>query len=155
MDLNLELVRSMGATQQMTVGRLFDRYCRIEAKPEKNGSDLVDLEKLKAYLLPYSTEAATSTDPGKPLAQQRAEQFGAENRGIVLNVQKVAAAGLNGAAELALHRDSAALGRLLGKPVESLSVGEAQQLASLKSRLVRFVGPVDRLGHDGDFRVAA
>jgi len=110
------------------------------------------MARLEGELKPYSVERLDAVE--SPPHQQPVKNR-PNSSGIVLNVQKVAAARLSGARELALYRDSVALGRLLSKPVHALSVGEAAQLSALKSRLIGFVGPPDRAGRETDLKVAA
>ena len=155
MNLNTTFVQSLASTQQLTIGRMWDRYRLLSAKPVKTPRELQELEEATAFLKPYSDEPAGLAEPVPSRRAQRDEKVAAGNRGVVLNTQKIKAANLPGARELALHRDSAALGRLLSKPEVSLSVGERHQLKRLKARLSNYVGMTGYAATDADFKVAA
>lgn len=155
MNLNTKFVQSLASTQQLTIGRMWDRYRRLSAKPVKTPGELKELEEATAFLTPYADEPAGLAEPVPSRRAQRDEKVAAGNRGIVLNTQKIKAANLPGVRELALHRDSAALGRLLSKPGASLSVGERHELKNLKARLSNYVGMIGYAATDADFKVAA
>jgi hypothetical protein len=155
MNLNMTFVQSLASTQQLAIGRMWEKYRLLSAKPVKTPGEMQELEKATVFLKPYSDEPAGLTEPVPSRRAQRDEKVAAGNRGIVLNSQKVKAANLSGARELGLHRDSAALGRLLSKPEASLSVGERHELKSLKARLSIYVGMTGYTATDADFKVAA
>jgi hypothetical protein len=151
MKMNYEFLNTFGLSQQMTIGKMYDHYVLLTSKHDKNQKDLDEINRLVSELRPYTDNPVAPA----PIENRHPAKTQQDNRGIVLNVQKVAAARLSGARELALHRDSVALGRLLIKPTEFLSAGEKAQREQLSNRLLGFVGPLDRAGREADLKVAA
>ena len=154
MNLDILFVQTFSTTQQLTIARELARFHSLTAKPNKTASEASELVRVTDFLRPYTDEGRKPTTPAASSQDQR-NKAPVANRGVILNARKIEAARLSGARELALHRDSAALGRLLAKPQASLSVGELHELKTLKQRLGPYVGMEGSPATDSDFRVAA
>lgn len=155
LNLDLQKLNGFNSTTQLNVGRALERYRTINAKPNKTAAELAELERHMKTLAPFRLDIdhpATSVDARR---EQKATQVADLNRGVVINAQKVEAANLSGAQRLTLHRQSAALAKLIVRDPATLSAQDKSQLDKLKESVRPFVGFSDRPGTDNDFKVAA